>query len=447
MARENHAQVIVIGAGLSGLTAAAELNRQGIDVLVLEASSNVGGRVNSTTTKLGSHLDLGGQWIGHGHHRITALVEKARGTIYQTFSRGLPTIIRGGCTVSFFSPSALLATIYLVFLEVVSRVYVPQDWITISVDKAIETVVPLEIARQILRLLAAILSTAELSMFSVYSLAKSIPISGGLSTMLQTRGGAQDSLVVESMGTVISMLASELSRKVLTNMPITSVSQNLSDEVTLGTASGAQFHAGKVIITVPPPMLKDITFDLPMPTERIALHENTRMGVIYKAIAVFEQPFWRERSGGEFLVLDDPACGVFDSSSPGGPGHLCFLVAGTPARQLDELDLNARRELLLSRLAAHLGRQVLRPVDWHEKAWHLDEFCGGGYLAYGVVGTSDGLLPMAHKPIKNLHWAGTETAQEHPGYLEGAIQSGERAAYEVACTLRGERTNSQGEKI
>ena len=106
MTRDNHAQVIVIGAGLSGLTAASELTRQGIEVIVLEASSNVGGRVNSATTKLGSHLDLGGQWIGHGHHRITALVDKARGTIYQTFSRGLPTVVREGRTVSLFSVGA-----------------------------------------------------------------------------------------------------------------------------------------------------------------------------------------------------------------------------------------------------------------------------------------------------------------------------------------------------
>ncbi|PLB48910.1 putative flavin-containing monoamine oxidase aofH [Aspergillus steynii IBT 23096] len=447
MAQSNRAEVLVIGAGLSGLTAASELHRQGIDVIVLEASSNVGGRVSSVTTSLGSHLDLGGQWIGHGHHRITALVDKARGTTYQTFSRGLPRIVHEGRSVSLFSPSVLFATIYLIFLDLASRIYVPRGWIEISVEQAIAAFVPFEIAAQLLRLLVAVSSTTELSIFSVYNFAKSIPLSGGLSTMLRTQGGAQDRLVVESMGITTSMLANELPRKILTGMPITNVSQDRENGVTVRTASGEQFYAEKAIITVPPPMLKNITFSPQMPPERIALQENTRMGVVYKALAVFEQPFWREGLGGEFLVLDDPACGVFDSSSPGGPGHLCFLVAGTPARQLDTLDTNVRREMLLSRLVPHLGRRALHPVDWHEKAWHLDEFCGGGYLAYGVVGTSDGLLPMPHKPIGNLHWAGTETAQEHPGYLEGAVQSGERAAREVACTLRGAHTDKQEESL
>ena len=278
MTRDNRAQVIVIGAGLSGLTAASELTRQGIEVIVLEASSNVGGRVNSATTKLGSHLDLGGQWIGHGHHRITALVDKARGTIYQTFSRGLPTVVREGRTVSLFSPSVLLAALYLALLELASRVYVPLRWITLSVDEAIATFVPLEIAGQLLLLLVAVSSTTELSMFSVYSFAKSIALSGGLLTMLQTQGGAQDSLVVESMGIVTSMLANELAGIFFTDMPITSVSQSHGDEVSVRTASGDQFHARKVIITVPPPLLKSTTFDPPMPPERIALQEKYPYG-------------------------------------------------------------------------------------------------------------------------------------------------------------------------
>jgi monoamine oxidase len=440
MADGNRAQAIVIGAGLSGLTAASELTRQGIDVIVLEASSNVGGRSRSATTKLGSHLDLGGQWIGRGHDRIAALVDKARGTTYPTFSRGLPTIVRQGRTVSYLSPSVLLAMLYLTLIELVSRTYVPQGWIQLTVDKAIATWVPLEITRQLLRLLVAITSTSELSMCSVSSFVNMIPISGGLLTMFGTQGGAQDRLVVESMSIATSMLAKELSGKLWTHMPVTSITQHDTDEVTVTTASGRQFHARKVIVTVPPPMSKSITFDPPMPAYRKALQQNTRMGVVYKAIAVFEQPFWREGLGGEFLVLDDPACGVFDSSPPDGhghgPGHLCFLVAGTPARQLDTLDSDARRELLLSRLLHHLGPRVTQPVEWHEKAWHLDENCGGGYLAYPIAGTSEGLLPMPCEPVNNLHWAGTETAQEHPGYLEGAVQSGERAAHEVAVALR-----------
>ncbi|WP_347338851.1 FAD-dependent oxidoreductase [Mycolicibacterium sp. P9-64] len=64
--------VAVVGGGLSGLAAARELHRRGIEVVVLESGDRLGGRAMSETTVLGSRVDLGGQWIGHDHHRLMA---------------------------------------------------------------------------------------------------------------------------------------------------------------------------------------------------------------------------------------------------------------------------------------------------------------------------------------------------------------------------------------
>lgn len=435
MATKNNTEVIVIGAGVSGLTAAAELHRQGIDVIVLEASSRVGGRVTSVETKLGSQVDLGGQWIGKGHHRVSALIENAGGKIYKSYTRGLPNIVRDGRAMSTFSPSVIVAIFYLILMELTFLIHVPKSWISLTMNKAIETMVPLQVSRQILRLLVEVVVTAELDSYSLYSFAKSVRLSGGLSTMMGIEGGAQDSLAVESMAFIPKTLAKELGQNILTDTSVTQVSQKVT-EITVKTASGQEFHAKKVIITVPPPMQKSISFSPPLPAERQALQKNTRMGLVYKALAIFDKPFWRDGVGAEFLVLDDPACCVFDSTSPGGPGHLCFLVTGTPARKFDGLDVNERQDLLLSRLVPYIGQQVLKPVDWHDKSWHLDEHCGGGYLAFPVVGTSEGILPMPHEPVRDLHWAGTETAEEHPGYVEGAVQSGERVANEVIAALK-----------
>ena len=91
----------------------------------------------------------------------------------------------------------------------------------------------------------------------------------------------------------------------------------------------------------------------------------------------------------------------------------------------------ARRNILLGPLCHHLGADVLEPVGWHEKFWHLDEFVGGGYSALPIPGTFEGIPPTAASPTGNLHWAGTETAADHAGYFEGAIESGLRAAREV----------------
>ena len=91
----NDADVIVIGAGMSGLIAARDLHRAGVDVLVLEAADRIGGRAMSVTTTLGSRVDLGGQWIGHDHHRLVALADELGTTRYPMHTGTLPTIIDG----------------------------------------------------------------------------------------------------------------------------------------------------------------------------------------------------------------------------------------------------------------------------------------------------------------------------------------------------------------
>ncbi|RMZ75985.1 hypothetical protein DV738_g5175, partial [Chaetothyriales sp. CBS 135597] len=371
---QTQVQVLVIGAGLAGLTAASELHQQGIDVLVLEAAARVGGRVETVTTGLGSRLDLGGQWIGHGHRRIAALAEQANATAYKTFTGGgAPRIVREGKDISLFSPAILLGAVILGLFDLLCKIWIPRSWNRVTVEKAIATFVPsrMDTTRRLIRLLAAVTTTAELDKYSVYAAGKSLPLAGGLMAMLGTHGGAQDTLLVEGMGSVTAMLAARL-----------------GGPSRVRVESGQEFTAAKVIVTAPPPMQKSLRFNPPLPEDRILLQQNTRMGVVYKAIAVFERPFWRDRLGGEYLILDDPLCGV------------------------------------------------LQPVEWHEKAWQLDEFCGGGYLAFPLVGTTHGLLPMPHTPWGNIHWAGTETAEDHPGYLEGAVLSGQRAASEIIACIK-----------
>ncbi len=86
---------------------------------------------------------------------------------------------------------------------------------------------------------------------------------------------------------------------------------------------------------------------------------------------------------------------------------------------------------------------VLQPVSWHEKSWQTDEYVGGGYMALPIGGSLEGLLPLPSAPVGNIHWAGTETARDHPGYIEGAIESGLRVAQEVvqALSATGRRRN------
>lgn len=426
------AAVVVVGAGVSGLTAARQLHRRGIDVVVLEAADRLGGRTMSETTALGSTVDLGGQWIGHGHHRLTALADELGLTRFRMHTGPMPGLIDRSRRLSAVSPAVLAAAAALAGVEVLSRTRVPQRWNDVTVESWLRRV-PGRTARRLLEVIAAVSWTADLDRHSVYAAARMIRQQGGVRTMLSTKGGAQDSLIVEGMKGLADGLAADLGSRIFLGHKVVAISRGESG-VTVQTTAG-EVRAAKVIVTVPAPMAGSIDFRPPLPPDRARLTDDTYMGSVYKAIAVYDRPFWRQRRGGELIVLDGPGSGVFDTSRPDGPGHLCILIGGPAARELDALSADARRKVVLEPLIGYIGPEVLDPVSWHEKSWHTDEYAGGGYMALPVAGTLDGLLPLPFTPVGDIHWAGTETASDHAGYIEGAIESGLRVAQEVEQAL------------
>ncbi|MGX7694575.1 flavin monoamine oxidase family protein [Gordonia polyisoprenivorans] len=428
----NDVDAVVVGAGLSGLIAARALRRSGAAVLVLEAGDRCGGRAYSVTSSLGSRLDLGGQWVGHDHHRLMALADELGATRFTMHTPTMPSFADGSRRVRVTSPSMLAAVFGLAAVSAGRRVRRRQTWATTSVQSWLDRVPGG--ARRLLEVVAAISWTADPQRFSVRTMMSLIDVQGGLVTMLSTKGGAQDGLVVEGIGYLVDRLVDDLGSAVRTNCVVTGIERS-DDRVVVRTASG-DIGAREVIVAVPPPVAARITHHPPLPAGRISMEHGTFMGSVYKAIAVYPTPFWRESGDAEMILIDRPGVAVFDTSPPGGPGHLCLLVGGAEAHDLDDLDPEGRRRLLLGRIAGHLGDAIREPVDWHEKAWHLDDHVGGGYIAVPQLGAGHDELPMSAQAIGRVHWAGAETASEHPGYLDGAIGAGERAAEEVTRALR-----------
>jgi monoamine oxidase len=105
-----------------------------------------------------------------------------------------------------------------------------------------------------------------------------------------------------------------------------------------------------------------------------------------------------------------------------------MIVAGEAARWPGR-DPDERRADVLAELAALFGAEAAAPTGWAEHDWGADPWSGGC-----VAGLGPGVLARGaawRAPHGRIHLAGTETAAAWPGYLEGAIEAGERAATEV----------------
>jgi monoamine oxidase len=127
---------------------------------------------------------------------------------------------------------------------------------------------------------------------------------------------------------------------------------------------------------------------------------------------------------------------TFDNTPvTGSPGILLGFIEGDEGRRWGKRSLEERRAEVPDCLARYFGEQARVPVEYVEVSWAEEEYsrgCYAGFLPPGVL-TSYGEALRA--PIGRLHWAGTETATEWNGYMDGALQAGERAAHEILAAL------------
>ena len=102
-----------------------------------------------------------------------------------------------------------------------------------------------------------------------------------------------------------------------------------------------------------------------------------------------------------------------------------------PARDASEQEPSARRRAVRQRLAACLGVEAGHPTEHVELEWAREPWSRGCPVGLALTGTWSEVGPALRRPAGRVHFAGTETATAHPGFIEGALQAGERAAEEV----------------
>ena len=157
------------------------------------------------------------------------------------------------------------------------------------------------------------------------------------------------------------------------------------------------------------------------------------MGAVIKVHLAYNRPFWKQQNlNGAVVATDRAVSVVFDQSTTGKDhGVLLGLIEGDYAIELNALDVDTRRQRVIADMVYYFGQQAAHPLEYVEQHWLTEEWSQGGYVAHMPAGVMTSYGDCIRQPFGRIHWAGTETATEWSGYLDGALQSGIRAAKEI----------------
>ena len=437
-------ETVVIGAGVSGLAAARRIREAGREVLVLEADGRVGGRLRTHRLADGTCFDLGGQWIGPEREmpRVNRLlrayqletfhqVDSARMDLTAHHIENMSRLLRAEwewfvakleALADSVDTQNLLDTPDAIALDAVSveewkRVNLDSDALKLIFDQIVRTEYTIE--------------PKDVSMlYFLYA----VKTSGGLDAMFSSNGGSHTYRVVDGLAALTDRMAAELGDRVLRGFQVYDVIHR-ADGVRI-VAENAIVEADHVIVALPPNQVQRIDFDPILPRRRNWLMHRLEMGSVIKCFALYNTPFWRGRPvqiiDPELIVLDH----TLDASSPGDRHYaLVGFIGGDDAVVWSDRSAQDRRAVVLDGLAKVLGPEALDPIDYFDHDWLTEPFIGGGYACYAPPGVMTAGYEELSKAIGPIHWAGTETASTYQGYVEGAIEAGERAADEVLAAL------------
>ncbi|KAI1480711.1 putative amine oxidase [Daldinia eschscholtzii] len=458
------ADVVIIGAGLSGLQAAVDIQAAGFTCLVLEALDRVGGKTLSVkaSSKQGGVIDSGAMWVNDSNqseiwklfekYNLGTVVQRATGTSFRQAEDGSTIAHPYHKEVSDGNEERAheMGRIYKALQEVVeaSDLEHPetsacaQRLDTITFDEFLREAGP-NIGVAIASVASAALLGVEAHEVSALFMVNYIKSGFGIRVITSDeKDGAQYIRARRGMQAISEGLASELTPGSLHLSTVVKSIQQVEDGIyELHSTTNTVFKAKHVVVSIPTSLYHTIQFTPPLPEKKQKLGESTTLGHFSKVSLVFEKPWWLTADlSGVMTSYKGPISFTRDTSAPEDDqwSITCFLV-GDMGRVWSKSSSEERRAAVLEQFNSvfSTATTVPKPIAVHEKIWSEDPYFLGApspVMGPGVL-TSLGSDAL-RAPVGNIHFIGTETSIVWKGYMDGAVRSGQRGAEEVIRSLR-----------
>ncbi|KAF4987384.1 hypothetical protein FDECE_15459 [Fusarium decemcellulare] len=443
--------VVVVGAGLSGLQAALSAKQAGLSIAVVEARNRVGGKVWSVplASKRGV-ADLGAAWINDQlQPRVTAYVRQFGIQTTRQYTDKI-AIMQSSETERLEFPFGIVPDFpeeekqnlikirdHIEAASLRKEAPRPEDD-NITLDRYVRNLGANEKTAQMANIWARAMHGLESTQESAAYFIDYCRSNHGL---IAVRADDQTGGNYMRLHGGTTQIAEGIARlvgndNIFLSEPVASINDE-GTQVTVTTTTGKAFKARKCIISIPTALFKELKFtpSLPAPVQEIT--NNTTLGHYNKAIVCYDKPWWRDLGyNGFFFSYVGPTSIARDSSVPekGFYAITCF-VNGAAGHEWSKLPPHERRRAILEQFAAvyNVGpdSELWRPIEVFDQIWQHEQYSRGALAPIPALGHYTKFASVYGKPVGNLHFVGTEYSNHWKGYMEGALTSGDQGAQEV----------------
>ncbi len=414
-------KVIIVGAGMSGLSAARMIADAGWDVVVVEAKDRIGGRV-WTDNSLGTPLDMGASWIEEATgNPMTSLANEYGLKTIETNWDSINLYNSDGSMISSTEAARIDSEFQLLFGK--ASEYAETLNKDISVEDALKYVLRNEIlSREEQKILDWGLASEELDGAIEFD-----KLSAWGDTEAGFSGG--DFLFPDGYGQIAGNLAKGLNIKM--NHPVELIEYN--DTGVKVHSGGKVFEGDYAIVTLPLGVLKtgSVKFSPELPDYKLNAVSRLDMGNLNKVAIKFPEIFWSSDKHfigyiseikREFPVFINWA---YYTKKP----YLLATIGNSFSREFYKLNEAGQKEKIY-KILSKIFPNAIMPEAIKFSGWFADQFAGGSY-SYLPVGVTGNEYDALAKSIGRLRFAGEATIRGYSSTVHGAYLSGQREAKNI----------------